>query len=275
MRNHPRRVRGQAMVEFLVAAVLALVPLYMGIIAIGKFLDVQHTTDMAARYAAWERTVWYQQDSGKFSTFNAPNTKSAAAIHNELAMRLLNDRSSPTVIRDSDKSSTTLGNGTDPMWRDAANVAYLDDYKQAASSITQEKPAKDIAGAALDAISKINVNGAVDFVPPVPADTLAVAKVSLKDIAKKSNVYQRLWSASPGWKGLDFEATGAILSNTWSANGSEGTRRMVEVTVPTAQPVLNGAITAAKGVIEAWDPTISSIEPGKIAVDEVPGDRLK
>jgi len=264
------------MVEFLVAAVLVLVPLYLAIIAIGKFLDVQHTTDMGARYAAWERTVWYQQDTGKFATFNAPNVKSADAIHKELAMRLLNDRSSDTIIQHTDKTSTTLGNGTDPLWRDAANVAYLDDYAQLESSVAQEKPAKDIAGATLNTLSKINVHGVVDFIPPVPTDTLAVASVKFKDVAKKSDVYKRLWYAGPGWNGLDFEATGAILSNTWAANANEGTQRMVEVTVPTAQPALKAAINAVKTGIAPWDPAIpSGIDPGKIAVDELPGDRLK
>ena len=60
--------------------------------------------------------------------------------------------------------------------------------------------------------------------PPLPTDSLAVAQVSLKDIAKQSDAYQRLWPKATvwggDWKGLDFSAEGGILSNTWSANGA-------------------------------------------------------
>ena len=41
-----------------------------------------------------------------------------------------------------------------------------------------------------------------------------------------------------GLEGLDFLATGAVLSNTWAANSSIGTKRMVIDLVPSANPGL-------------------------------------
>ena len=268
--------RGQAMVEFLVSAMFVLVPLFLAIAALGKLNDVQHTADMAARYAAWERTVWYEPATSDFGAINQPNQKSAAAINSEIALRLLNDRSaSASIIKDSDKSATAFSNGLDPMWRDNAGTAYLDDYKQLASGVTHETPATDIAGGVIATLKSVSVNGLLNFVPPVPTDTLAVASVTLNDVAKKSAAYQRLWPGAPGWNGLQFNATGAVLSNTWSANGSASTHDMVARTVPTAQG-LGAIVTAAKVGIAPWDPIQTArIEVGKIAVDQLPGDRLK
>jgi hypothetical protein len=267
---------GQAMVEFLVSALFFLVPLFLAIAALGKFIDVQHTTNMAARYAAWERTVWYEQDSSKFYTINAPNQKSSSAIGNEIVARLLNDRSNTgDIIKDTDKTASTLVNGTDPMWRDTAGTAYLDDYQQVTSTASSATPSQDVAGAALTDLAKVKVKGLLNFVPPLPTDTMAVAKVSLGSIAKKSEVYQRLWADAPAWSGLDFEATGAVLSNTWSSNSRTGTTAMVKEEVPTAQG-LGAFITGVQASMAPWDPLgVSGMEVGKIAVDQVPADRLK
>lgn len=272
----PAHARGQAMVEFLVTALFFLVPLFLAVAALGKFTDMQHVAEMAGRYAAWERTVWYDGDKTGFAAINDPNQKTALAINNEIAARLLNDRSKATsVIKDSDKSAGTLVNGIDPMWRDPAGVAYLDNYTQLGSSVAKEAPTSDIASAILSMVNKIQVSGVASLAPPLPTETMAVAKVSFNTAASNSEVYQRLWSET-GFAGLDFAASSAILSNTWSANGRGSTERMVKAAVPTAQPVGNAFIQAARVGMAAWDPLAPiGMDVGKIAVDVVPEDRLK
>lgn len=271
-----RSGRGQAMVEFLVAAMFFLVPLFLAIAALGKFIDVQHEAEMASRYAAWERTVWYEDNGGAFDAINQPNHKTMASINNEIGARLLNDRSTnATVIRDTDKTASSFVNGIDPMWRDAQGTAYLDTYAQLVTTLASEAPKTDVAGEVLSTLGAINVKGVLGFVPPVPTNTLAVANVTLTSVGAKSEVYQRLWADAPAWAGLEFSANGAILSNTWSANASGATRAMVAATVPTAG-ALGAVVTAAKVGLAVWDPSIPArIEVGKIAVDEVPDDRLK
>lgn len=267
------------MVEFVVAALFFLVPLFLAIAVLGKFIDVQHTVDMASRYAAWERTVWYEADGNKFNSINDPNQKSAAGIQNEVAVRLLNDRSTNvTVIKDSDKSATSFVNGLDPMWRDPANVTYLDAYNQMVATISKEKPSKDFAGAALGVFSSLAVldDVAGTLVPPVPTDTMAVAKINFNKVARNSGTYQRLWESSPVWDGLDFEATGAILSNTWAANSAQGTKGMVSESVPTSKLFGTALKVGTIAGIGPWDATVPlRIDIGKIAVDQVPPDRLK
>lgn len=265
------------MMEFVVAAVFFLVPLFLAIAALGKFSDVQHVTDMSARYGAWERTVWYDSSSTDFNGINLPNQKQDAAVKGEIAARLFNDRSGAgSVIRNTDASNAALVNGTDPMWRDAAGAAFLAEYEGFANDASRATPERDIAGSIVATASAVEVKGLVGFVPPLPTDTLAVSTVSLADLAADSGVYQRLWNVTPGgWQGLDFTATGAILSNTWGANGKGATREMVARTVPTAQG-LGAVVEAARAGIGPWDPVpASGIEVGKIEVDVVPGDRLR
>jgi len=267
---------GQATVELLVAALFVLIPLFVAIAAMGKFLDVQHTADMAARYAAWERTVWYE-GTDSFATLHEPNQKSAAAINSEVAARLLNDRSgNASVIKSSDKTATTLANGIDPMWHDIAGTAYLKEFDRLATDASRETPTKDVSGKAVSELAKVQINGLLSFVPPLPTDNLAVVKVSLKEVAKNSEVYKRLWSDTAAWAGLDFEANGAILSNTWTANSNIGTRSMVAKSVPTAQGLGAFIETARDLGMAPWDPMLPGrVEVGKINVDVVPKDRLK
>ncbi|MDP2368230.1 TadE family protein [Rhodoferax sp.] len=258
---------GQAMVEFVVVAMFFLVPMFLAITVLGKFVDVQHTTDMAARYGAWERTVWYEDSGSDFNKHNAPNTKSSDEIRNEIAARLLNDRSSSgTVIKAADKSATGFVNGLDPMWRDPSGTVYLTDYAQLATAVKTEGSAKGIAGTI--------ASGAMGA---LPKDSLAVATVGFKTLAQSSGTYQRLWVV-PEWKGLDFAATGAVLSNTWAANASDGTLNMVAPLVPLRGGVLKGALKGYAGLMDTWDGNGAEskrLEIGKIAVDEVPADRLK
>lgn len=269
--------RGQAMAEFLVAAVFFLVPLFLAITVLGKLTDVQHVTDMSARYGAWERSVWYDDSATAFNAINGPNQKSALAIKGEIAARLFSDRSSDTTtILSTDQNNAALVNGIDPMWRDPAGRAYLANYERYDAQAVRATPQRDIAGQIVAGMAAVEVRGLAGFVPPLPNDTLAVETVSLADIGADSTVYQRLWNATPGgWQGLDFAATGAILSNTWGANGSGATRAMVARTVPTAQG-LGAVVTAAKVGIAPWDGAAASgIDVGKIEVDVVPADRLK
>ena len=54
-----RRNRGQAMTEVLICATAVLIPLFLIVPTFAKFIDMKQTAIQAARYEAWEYTVWY------------------------------------------------------------------------------------------------------------------------------------------------------------------------------------------------------------------------
>ncbi|MDZ7736787.1 MAG: hypothetical protein U5P41_12355 [Gammaproteobacteria bacterium] len=90
--NH-RSVRGQAMVELAIIAAAILVPLLLLIPLLGKQIDLKHQTIQAARYQAWEYTVWYT-DSGRlpdgFSDATQP-IKSTTVTEREARRRFFSD----------------------------------------------------------------------------------------------------------------------------------------------------------------------------------------
>lgn len=277
-----RRQAGQALAEMVVVALFFLVPLFLAVVAMGKFTDVQHTTSMAARYAAWERTVWYEAGGGTFNDINQPNRKNAGQIQAEMAMRVFNDRSTnASIIKDTDKNMSAFGNGIDPMWRDNAGARFLTEFRQASTAVANSAPKRDVVGHALAAFDKLPLPPGVvgTLAPPLPNDTMAAATVTLSEVARSSQAYQRLWPRTSvwqeEWRGLDFSATGAIVSNTWGANSSRGTRDMVALSVPTAGGLGTMVQETVRVAIGTWDPLAGTPDLGKIAVDVVPEDRLK
>lgn len=279
--RHAGATGGQALIEFVVAALFFLVPLFLAIVVLAKFSDVQHTTQMAARYAAWERTVWYDDSGTTFDAINGSNRKSGDEIGREVGVRIINDHSlSTSVIKDSDRSATSFANGTDPMWRDNAGVSYMADYAQKSSAVERAGLSTDLTSSAVEKLGKLSIPGVTGtMAPPVPSDTFAVATIGFKQIAKNSTAYQTLWPSDGvwggAWNGLDFSTTGAILSNTWSANGRDATRAMVAETVPMAKGLGKYAGEAVVLGMRPWVVTAPKAELGKIAPDVVPGDRLR
>jgi hypothetical protein len=54
-----RQERGQAATEFLIAAVYVLVPLFLIVPLVGKYIDVKQAAIQQARFEAWEYTAWF------------------------------------------------------------------------------------------------------------------------------------------------------------------------------------------------------------------------
>jgi hypothetical protein len=72
------RTRGQALTEFLLVS-LALIPLFLLLPMIGKYQDINHATQMASRYAAFDAILrndsqnsWKPKCGNAFSAWPAP-----------------------------------------------------------------------------------------------------------------------------------------------------------------------------------------------------------
>jgi len=104
---------GTAITEVIVA-LLALTPFLIGIPLLGKQLDVKHKSMDAARYSAWERTVWRSAGS---------NRKDAADITLEARDRILGDARANVTATEGLRNAGVTEN---VLWRDAANQRLLD-----------------------------------------------------------------------------------------------------------------------------------------------------
>ena len=93
MRQHKSRFKekGQAMTEFAIAVSFFLIPLFFGISLIAKYIDMKQANVQAARYQAWEYTVWYADNGELRSGFDVDGLtqpiKSTAETRNESKQR--------------------------------------------------------------------------------------------------------------------------------------------------------------------------------------------
>lgn len=89
---------GQAMTEMVVASAFVVVPLFLIVSMLGKFIDMKHASVSAARYAAWERTVWHESnDSTFFGIKKDFLAKSKKDLEAEVERRVFVDASASLV----------------------------------------------------------------------------------------------------------------------------------------------------------------------------------
>lgn len=110
---------GQALSETLVAFVV-LVPIFMLIPYLGKYLDVKHKAEDSARYVLWERTVF--SDPGA-SWEAEENQKSDARLKREVRARFLEEPRAPIAAR-------TNAAERNPLWEDhtGGDLVPLDSF---------------------------------------------------------------------------------------------------------------------------------------------------
>lgn len=84
------RQRGQALTEFVVVALTLLIPLFLIIPVVAKLISMKQDVEIAARYAAWERTVWFQNGSRPdLQGFGGTiSSRSDAAVSREIDTRI-------------------------------------------------------------------------------------------------------------------------------------------------------------------------------------------
>jgi hypothetical protein len=198
--------RGSATVEVFVVSLVAI-PLLIAVPLLGKQLDAKHQTNMAARYAAWERTVW--SDSGS-SWRNAERSKSDADITMEINDRFYGHRQAELVDVSRSRSE---GITSDPIWRDRRAQSLLANAGQgmpSTSSVTEGSPPVS-HGILVTELASVGRSGGFlsGFSKSIGLNTnnYATAHVELP------------WKAEfPSNNVLEFplQADSAILSDAWS-----------------------------------------------------------
>lgn len=222
---------GNALAETLVT-LLAIAPFLAGVPLLGKQLDIKQKSYDAARYAAWERTVWRSDASS--------NRKSEDDISLEARDRTLG---SPLAGVVAVQTLRTEGVTENPLWRDARRQRLLD-YRN---------NALPVALAYSDRSSPIDVgywlvpglaygNGLLGEVHSTlrleslnlnrgafAGATITVAARPILGERADGHVSLGERHAVHTDRGqLLHEAAGAILSDTWTANDESNLRRRVD-----------------------------------------------
>lgn len=261
---------GQALTEFTIAAAFVLIPLFLMIPLLGKFLDMKATTIQATRYAAWERTAWYG------NTEWAAGQKSDTQIKNEVQKRFYsNDATSP--LRSTDMSLTG-GADIKPLWHDHAGNSMLSSYSVGIGSGAQTPGTLDVL---LDGVVKV-----FNLIDKVLGSNFKLDMKSLYtstlnfNVANTDAINRTTGSGESGFTAPNFVMSQVLVANGWSANGPEFVKNQVEglavLSLAQRSPVkeVMNIVQAVLGTfVEELNPGSLKLG-GQILPDYVPPDRL-
>ena len=142
------------MTEFVISATYVLIPLFIAIPMLAKYIDIKQAAVQAARYEAWEYTVWYEDDalddhdildnySSGISGYLTPE-KPLDAVRNESKRRLMSRvGTEPGVDVDELTVNDALDGWTDatanPLWTNHRGLRlYSGDTTYGADTATSD-----------------------------------------------------------------------------------------------------------------------------------------
>jgi hypothetical protein len=289
MVNRYKKSGGQAMVELVIAAGFVLVPLFLAIPLIGKYLDMRSAAVQASRYAAWERTVWYGGSAASSIGWTAAtsnswqaNAKTDQQIRNEIGVRHLSETANLTystgvdqgAFTSADRSAGNYKNGSKALWQDRQSQQMLVDYDDLQNSIGNGD-----APGTLNKILKPIAEVAATLGPfTLEMKGLYSASVSMqvRDIDYDHFLLKNSTSS--------FSETNVLVANGWNAGGPVATDKtsvtqQVKGLVPTTlfdtEVAGINVVEVLQTVLSVFLPEISKLDLGKIDPDAVPPDRVK
>lgn len=268
------------MIELLIVAGFVLVPLFLAIPLLGKYLDVRAAAVQTSRYAAWERTVWYGGDAatslGWFGVSRKwdANAKTDDQIRREIGVRHLSETGTGDPFTNADRSASGFKNGSKALWQDRKGEKLLANYSDIQNKVDSSQ-APGTLNVILDPIANF-ASTLGPFVLEMNGEYTAKVTIKIKDI--DFDHYLAKTSTA------NFSETNVLLANGWSANGPDdntktSAKQQVKGLVPTS--ILAAEIEGVKimdyvlGALSVFLPEASKLEPGKIEPDIVPADRLK
>jgi hypothetical protein len=242
------------MAEFVITATLFLIPVFLIIPLLGKYADMKSSVIQAARYNAWERTVWYASASS--SSGNWPgNDKTEATIRSEMATRFF----------------------VNNLWYDRAGTAMAGASGNAITNSDPPGTLTSVFNFIFQVLSLITSPlGTFELeLKGLYAGTATLGTANINPIG--------VVTGDPGglqtWESLNLAMadTNVILANGWGANGSDHVKdqtKALTITSLLSNPVID-ALRWVLAVAGFWELAPTVLELGKIVPDEVPPDRLE
>lgn len=264
------RRAGQAMTELLIAASFLLVPLLLLIPLLGKYIDIRHAAIQAARYEAWEYTVWYNGTSGGVSD-DRPD-----GYPNALPVKTVDETEAETLRRFFSNTSLPLA-GTDvtgwdpiernPLWTDHRGNPLWDGSLDTATPPRHNEPTPDLTGGVMNTIMSIietifdALADALSLIGDVGFTAINKDGYSISTVAAVVNVPAGLIDfGTMTDTGLDesvdtfeltFRSQAAVLTDSWNAGGLEHTTNQAGGLVPTK--ILDELLDNIPAVSDIWN----------------------
>ncbi len=276
--------RGQAMTELLVAASAILIPLFLIVPAFGKLIDMRHATIQAARYQAWEYTVWYAENCertvftfnvtdpeecqmGGFEEHDDQPVKARATTRLEAIQRFMGSPDG-SPLSPIDPTAVSIG-PSNLSWYDHTATTMVDNTIGGTTVSSRSPDGLPVIDTILDIVlgvikivfgvfgDVLGFLGSDAGFDAINTDGMAAADVTL---TMNSTAVKRLFAqenASP-MPDLTFNASAAVLTDGWNAGGRQHTYNQASGMVVTSGLK---ALQNLPGLAEAWDVITAILAP--------------
>lgn len=259
------RQRGQALTEFLVAAV-ALVPLFLLVPLIAKYQDVNHAVQVASRYAAFDATV---RNAG-MNSWKEPDQ-----LADEVRRRFFSNVEAPIKTGDAAGNFKAHQN---PFWRGPRDEALIEDIARDVTLTfgADRLPAQAGSLSAASDGKPFVLHRRLDLqAEGIFTANVSVALVNLPDDLRFYRPFDAI--------NLGITRRTSVLIDPWTARGPQDVERRI-ARDPAVFPagrltalgsVFEGAVGVIDGPSSGWrlrGPMLGQLEFWR---DVVPEDRLR
>ena len=271
--------RGQALTEFCVAAAFVLVPLFLMIPLLGKYIDMKASTIQAARYASWERTVWY--GSSEWGGAQKSDQQIAAEVNHRFFSQPSN--AADPALKSTDKLPGSSATSKD-LWHDHAGATMLSAYSAAGSRGETPGTVNEVLDLVRSAVNVVAGLLGANF--KLDMDSMYTSTVTLK-AQNTTAVQQATGAETSGFKAPEFSMRHVMVANGWSANGPQFVTQQIHALAPltalsneNAPAPLKGLNYAVNRVQDAVGTFVEELNTdslklgGVVNPDAVPRDRL-
>lgn len=236
---------GQAMTEMLVACAFVVVPLFLIVPTVGKYIDMKHASVNAARYVSWERTVYFNADTldhepsgfDAFSNNKLPK-KSDYQLAQEASSRIFTDASTRITTTSAQPGRTSWKYyDTSEMYKppQSERPNIDSDGKVPDKSFGLVSGVLQGFGTVISAITGILPFSSSQFdAISTRGNTEVAVNMSVAQIPNYNNLHgddSGLLKLGP--KGLTMEAKAGVLSQTWGAAGPDHMKSQAQALAPT------------------------------------------
>jgi hypothetical protein len=245
---------GQAMTEMLVASAFVVVPLFLIIPTAGKYIDMKHAAVSSARYSAWERTVFFNDNTlaGQPSNFEGFNKslgeilpeKSDSQIATEAQLRIFTEAHVP--IQNGSKKNRAFWTYHDgnPMYAPTDANERADISSDLGTPDLTPGDATRVAVQAVGDVFAFVTGMFPDAISPQVFDPINTRGLTTSEV-KMSVVGSPKYATTIGDEsrpreplidiGNDFEmlAKAGVLSQTWSSGGGDQLKLQSQALAPT------------------------------------------
>ena len=214
--------RGQAMTEMLVASAFVLVPLFLIVPMLGKYIDMQHAAVSGARFVAWERTVNLasdDRDDFQPSDFNKTSTPYIKAPN-------LIDSMKDKILSESDQYNAVNKEGRE-LWRyhDGSQILAQINVSGIDTNQTVHGPLSGVLGIfgdVLGALTSVLTLGNTTF---DVINTNGMSNATVEMTANKAPIFNSLKTEPDSElitaSTISFKARAQVYTLSWSAGGTD------------------------------------------------------